>query len=319
MEMFMRGALMLVATLGSITVAMAQGTRPVAPATQGVMPAVVARGATLRKLDATFAFTEGPACDSKGNIFFTDQPNDTIWKYDVEGKLSVFMKPAGRSNGLCFDKNDVLWAAADEENQLWAIAPDGKVTVVLKDFQGKLLNAPNDLWIRPDQEAGAQGLYFTDPLYKRNYWKRDPAIQQAGEYVYYLSPDHKTLTPVLTDLKKPNGIIGTADGKTLYVSDIGAKKTYRYSIQADGSLTEKKLICEMGSDGMTIDSQGNIYLTGKGVTIFSATGENLGNIAVPDSWTANVAFGGKERTTLFITASKSAYTLEMKVRGAGSQ
>ncbi len=119
--------------------------------------------------------------------------------------------------------------------------------MVLKDYQGKLLNGPNDVWLRP-----GGGLYFTDPHYKRPYWKRGP--KEMDECVYYLAPDDKTLTRVIDDLKQPNGIIGTPDGKLLYVTDIGAGKTYRYRIQPDGALKEKKLFCELGSDGMTIDS-----------------------------------------------------------------
>ncbi len=95
----------------------------------------------------------------------------------------------------------------------------------------------------------------------------------------------------------------------------GADKTWSYTINPDGSLANKSLFCEMGSDGMTIDSKGNLYLTGKGVTVFDKTGKKLGNIPVPESWTANVCFGGKNRKTLFITASKGFYRIRLKVRG----
>jgi gluconolactonase len=120
---------------------------------------------------------------------------------------------------------------------------------------------------------------------------------------------------VINDLKQPNGIIGTPDGKTLYVADIKAGKTYKYLIQADGSLTGKTLFASMGSDGMTIDKKGNIYLTGKGVTVFNSKGEKIDHIPVDAGWTANVCFGGKEMKTLFITASESFYGLKMKVAG----
>ena len=273
---------------------------------------IIAPGATLQKLAGDFVFTEGPACDREGNVFFTDQPKDRILKWSIDGKLSTFMQPCGRANGLSFDPQGNLWACADEKNELWRIDPAGKVTVILKDYQGKLLNGPNDVWIRP-----AGGLYFTDPHYKRPYWKRGP--KEMDECVYYLAPDNKTLTRVIDDLKQPNGIIGTPDGTLLYVADIGASKTYRYRILADGSLKEKKLFCEMGSDGMTIDSEGNIYLTGKGVSVFDPAGNNIEHIDVPEGWTANVCFGGKDRQTLFITASKGLYALRMAVHGVDSQ
>jgi gluconolactonase len=275
---------------------------------------VLAPGAKLQRLAGGFSFTEGPTCDAEGNVFFTDQPNDRILKWSVDGKLSTFMQPAGRSNGLYFDPKGNLLACADEKNELWSIDPNGRVTVLVKDFGGKLLNGPNDLWLRPDG-----GLYFTDPFYKRDYWKRGP-IEQDGQHVYFLSADRRRLIRVTDDLRQPNGITGTPDGKTLYVADIGARRTYRYDIQPDGSLANKELFCELGSDGMTIDNEGNLYLTGRGVSVFDRTGRKIEQIDVPDeSWAANVAFGGSDRQTLFITASKGLYAIRMKTRGVGAK
>jgi gluconolactonase len=273
---------------------------------------LLAPGAKVEQLSEGYLFTEGPAVDREGNVFFTDQPNDRIVKYTAaDGSFSDWLKPSGRSNGLYFDKDGNLLACADEKNALWSIAPDKKVTVLLSDLDGKLLNGPNDLWLRPDGN-----LYFTDPLYARPYWTRDKASQQPGQYVYYFDMKSKKATPVATDLKQPNGIIGTPDGKTLYVADIGAQKTYRYSVQPDGTLADKTLFCEMGSDGMTIDAEGNVYLTGKGVTVFDKTGKKLMNIPVSEGWVGNVVFGGKDRDLLFITASKKVYGVKMRVKGA---
>jgi len=274
---------------------------------------IYARGAEMQKLSGAFEFSEGPAADAKGNVYFTDQPNDRIMKWSVDGKLTTFMKPCGRSNGLCFDSKGNLWACADEKNELWSISPTGKVTVVIKKYQGKLLNGPNDVWIRPDG-----GLYFTDPYYKRDYWKRGPEEQDCHG-VYYLAPDHKRLIRVVHDLQQPNGIIGTPDGKTLYVADIDGNKTYSYTIQKDGTLTNKQLFCELGSDGMTLDNEGNVYLTGKGVSIFDKTGKMIDHIEIPEAWTGNICFGGADMHTLFITASKSLYSVKMRVKGVGSQ
>lgn len=274
---------------------------------------IIAPGAKVGLLADGFKFTEGPACDAEGNVLFTDQPNDAIHKWSVDGKLSTFMQPCGRSNGLCFDAEGNLWACADEKNQLWCISPDNKVEVAVKDYQGKLLNGPNDLWIRPDG-----GIYFTDPFYKRGYWNRGPSEQDV-QGVYFLTPDRKNLVRVVDDQEQPNGVIGTPDGKTLYVADIKAKKTYSYAVQKDGALGDKRLFCEMGSDGMTIDNQGNVYLTGQGVTVFNSKGRQIAHIPVDAGWTANVCFGGKDRQTLFITAKEYLFGLRMRVKGAGSQ
>ncbi|MFA5191701.1 MAG: SMP-30/gluconolactonase/LRE family protein [Verrucomicrobiia bacterium] len=271
---------------------------------------VIAPGARVIKVAGYFAFTEGPTCDNAGNVFFTDQPNDRIMKWSVDGKLSTFMQPAGRSNGMCFDAHGNIISCADEKNELWSIAPDGTVTVLVKNYKGELLNGPNDVWVRPDG-----GMYLTDPFYKRPWWNRD-TMQQDSQQVYFLTPDRKTLRRVTTDLVQPNGIIGTPDGKTLYVADIRDKKTYRYDIQPDGSLKNKKLLFAAGSDGMTLDDEGNIYITGKGVTVFDRTGKQIEQIDVPEKWSANVCFGGKDKRTLFITASKGLYSIRMRVKGA---
>ncbi len=282
---------------------------------------VVAPGAKVERLSREFEFTEGATCDAEGNVFFTDQPNDRIMKWSVDGKLSVFMKPSNRSNGMMFDTKGYLYSCADEKNELWLITPDKKVTVPVKKYEHKLLNAPNDVWIRPDG-----GLYFTDPWYKRDWWKRGGQEQEV-EGVYFLAPQRKEdkpgtprqLTRVIGDLKTPNGITGTPDGKTLYVSDLKAQRTYAYDIRPDGSLANKRLFCEMGSDGMTIDSEGNVYLTGKGVTVFDRAGKRIDHIDVPEEWSANVCFGGKDRRTLFITASRGLYAVKMRVRGVNEK
>jgi gluconolactonase len=144
-------------------------------------------------------------------------------------------------------------------------------------------------------------------------------MEQDRQAVYYLSHDRQKRVRVIDDFRQPNGLIGTPDGKTLYVADIGAGKTYAYDIQPDGTLAGKKLFCSLGSDGMTIDDEGNVYLTGKGVIVFDKTGQQIEHIAVPEPWTGNVCFGGKDRQTLFITACKGLYAIRTRVKGVGSQ
>jgi gluconolactonase len=271
---------------------------------------VIAPGARVEKLADGFSFTEGPAADKKGNVYFTDQPNNKILIWSVDGKLTTFHSDGGRANGLYFDHDGNLLSCSDMDNELWSIDMEGKISVVVADYGGKKLNGPNDLWVHPNG-----GIYFTDPLYKRPYWTRNPERQQDGEHLYYLSADRKKLTRVDENLVKPNGIIGTPDGKKLYVADIGDKKTYVYDINPDGSLSSRKLFTEMGSDGMTIDHKGNVYLTGQGVTVFNPKGKQIEHIPVEARWTANVCFGGKDMKTLYITASQYLYALRMKVRG----
>ncbi|WP_373515304.1 SMP-30/gluconolactonase/LRE family protein [Persicitalea sp.] len=269
------------------------------------------KGATLQKLSGEFSFTEGPTSDAEGNVYFTDQPNDRIMKWSVDGQLTTYMQPAGRSNGMFFDHKDRLWSCADADNELWIIDKDKKKeTLVVKEYEGKRLNGPNDVWVTKKGVA-----YITDPFYKRDWWKHtEQAIDIQG--VYLVSKDHKTLTRVIDDFEKPNGIVGTPDNKKLYVSDIGAGKIYHYKINKDGSLSEKTLLCEERSDGMTIDEKGNVYITNSnGVTAYSPEGKKIVTIPTGEGWTANVCFGGKNHSTLFITASKGFYSIEMNVQG----
>jgi gluconolactonase len=262
-----------------------------------------------RLVSRQFSFTEGASVDRSGNVFFTDQPNDKIWEYTVVGKLVLFMDSAGRSNGMYFDRDGRLVTCADEQDQLWSIGMDGSVRVLLRDVGGRRLNGPNDLWI-----DAVGGIYFTDPYYQRPYWTRTRS-ELDGEKVYYLKRGMEEPVVVEGGLKKPNGIVGTPDGKSLYVSDIGDGRTYRYRIGEGGLLTGRELFCMQGSDGMTLDERGNIYLTGDGVTVYDPGGKKIAHIPVPEKWTANLCFGGRDRRTLFITASEGVYVLRMRVKG----
>jgi len=165
------------------------------------------------------------------------------------------------------------------------------------------------LWVDPKG-----GVYFTDPFYQRPYWQHT-APYLSSNHVYYLSPTGVVST-VATGLEQPNGIIGTPDGSLLYVADIDGQMTYSYQIEADGNLSNKRPFVAMGSDGMTLDAQGNVYLTGDGVSIFDAKGKKIEQINIDEPWTANVTYGGPDRDILFITASKAIYQLKMEIKGA---
>lgn len=267
-----------------------------------------ASGTNLHLISDQFKFTEGPAADRKGNVYFTDQPNDKIWIYTTKGKLKLFKEKSGRSNGLYFDLEGRLIACADEHNQLWRFDRKGSHTVLADGFEGKLFNGPNDVWV--DKHGG---MYFTDPYYQRDYWNRGPE-EQASRALYYLDPKGNVHL-ASRGFVSPNGLIGNSENNLLYVADIGDQKTYVFDILPDGSLQNQRLFCEMGSDGMTMDHKGNVYLTGKGVTVFNPAGEKIGHLDVPQNWTANVTFGGKNFSTLFITAMNSLYQIEMDVHG----
>ena len=265
---------------------------------------VVAPGAEVKMLFSGFRFTEGPAVDAEGNIFFTDIPNNRIHKWSLDGKLSTFRENSDGANGLYFDKEGNLLACEGRGRRLVSIDPNRKLTVLADKYDGKRFNSLNDLWIDPKG-----GVYFTDP----RYGSKDDT-EQDGEHVYYLSPDRKNVIRVVDDMRRPNGVIGTPDGKRLYVADHGGRKTFVYTINKDGTLSNKKLFAPRGSDGMTIDNEGNIYLTTSVVAVYNKDGEKMETIVVPES-PSNVCFGGKDRDTLFITARTSLYSLKMRVKG----
>lgn len=280
-------------------------------ATIGNAQKVTSPGAELKLLSSEYKFTEGPAADAQGNVYFTDQPNDRILRWTPEGKIETWLEPCGRSNGLFFDHQGNIIACADNKNELWKIKPDKSHEVLAAGFDGKLFNGPNDVWV-----AGDGSLYFTDPYYKRPYWERADEKSQLPQRVYRLTSDYKKISIAADDFRQPNGIVGDAEKRLLYIADIGAGRTYRFKLSDSGELVDKQLFCEMGSDGMTTDSQGNVYLTGKaGVTVFNSSGKQIEVIAVPKGWTANVCFGGRDRKTLFITASDSVYTIAMETSG----
>ncbi|MCH5600621.1 SMP-30/gluconolactonase/LRE family protein [Niabella ginsengisoli] len=271
---------------------------------------IISENQQVKKISSQFSFTEGPAADKRGNVYFTDQPNNKIWFFNAKTeKLREFKKYAGRANGLFIDKEGNIIACADENNELWSIDKNGEVKILLGAVDGKRLNGPNDLWI-----DAKEGIYFTDPYYQRDYWTRQkPEI--VGQKVYYLAAGSTQPVVVDSTIVKPNGIIG--HGNNLFVADIGDNKTYKYTINKNGSLSNKALFVQQGSDGMTLDENGNLYLTGHGVTVYNRNGVKVAHIPVPEKWTGNICFAGKKRNFIFITAGKSIYTLKMKVRGAG--
>ena len=269
---------------------------------------IVAKNAEIKKAGTGYAFTEGPAVAKDGKVYFTDQPNDHIYVWDEKKGVSLWSEETGRSNGMYFNNDGQLLACADLHNQIVLFDKDKKMRVVYENYDGKHLNGPNDLWITPNG-----GIYFTDPYYHRNYWQEGHKEVQDARGVYYLSTEGK-ITRVIDDYKQPNGLIGTPDGKTLYVADINDRKIWKYDIQPDGTLANKTFFAPNGSDGMTIDNRGNVYLTMGKVWVYSPSGELIREIEVPES-PSNVCFGGKKRNTLFITARTSVYTLKMNVKG----
>jgi gluconolactonase len=252
----------------------------------------------VKRLATDMKFTEGPVADGKGNVFFTDIPQNRIMKWDGM-QLSVWRENSGGANGLKVDKDGHLYVCEGGGRRVVKIAPDGAVAVLADAFEGKKLNSPNDLCL--DAKGG---IYFTDP----RYGKRDD-MELDQEAVYYIPPGGGKLRRVADDLSRPNGI--HIDGDRLYVADTALKKTFAYGMNPDGTLKDKRVFAESGSDGLKVDEKGNVYLTSGGVRVYDREGKHLGTLQVPEG-PSNLAFDGK---TLYITARTSLYRVPMKVAG----
>lgn len=265
------------------------------------------------KLHGNFKFTEGPAADKDGNVYFTDIPDQKIYKVDTKGKLSVFREGSNHANGLMFNAKGEL-VACEMDGAIVALSPDGKERRVLADkYDGKRFNAPNDLVI---DKAG--GVYFTDP-----HFRAPTPLPQKVRGVYYIAADGK-VTRVVEDLPAPNGVILSPDEKTLYVIPTLSADMMAYPVEGPGKLGKGRVFCSLqqgkgkkgsGGDGLTVDTKGNLYITsGLGLQVFSPEGKLLGIIAFPEV-PANVTFGGPDRRTLYVTARTSLYTVEMEATG----
>ena len=260
----------------------------------------------IEKLATGFAFTEGPAADSLGNVYFTDIPKNQILIWRTEQKLDTFQLKSGGANGLYFDKNENLLVCEGGKGRIAAYQKNEDYKVIASKYNGKRFNQPNDIWPNPKG-----GIYFSDPKYAKN-----PELPQEGEHVYYIQTDGDVFR-VTDDLKKPNGLIGTSHGKTLFITDTELDKTFKYTIQPDGNLSDKKLFIDQGSDGMTLDKNGNLYLTtvsNNQVEVFSKEGQKITSIELPEK-PSNVCFGGKQDDQLFVTARTSLYRVKTNTKG----
>ena len=265
---------------------------------------------TFEKVATGYAFTEGPAADKDGHVFFTDIRNSRILRFDVTtDKATVFKEDSGKSNGLHFDADGCLLAC--EGGRRRVVRWKGEESVVLADaFGGKKLNSPNDLTL---DQAG--GVWFTDP----RYGKQDN-LEQDVMAVYY-QPKEGKLKQVIRELPRPNGIILSADGKTLFVAASSRKLIMAYPVTAPGVVGEGRVFAKLddsrgGPDGMTLDAEGNLYCGGQGhIFVWSKTGKRLHKLPVPESPT-NCTFGGPKRDVLYVTARTSLYRVSTKVKGA---
>ena len=267
----------------------------------------------LQELHTGLKFTEGPADDGAGNIYFTDVPEDRIYMHTADGELKTFREGAGTCNGLMFDAHGKLYACSMEGSLISIDVKSKAITPLAKEYELKRFNAPNDLVL---DKAG--GIYFTDP-----HFRAPQPLPQKVPAVYYRAADGK-VTRVATITKAPNGVILSPDEKTLYVIPSLQSEMLAYPVLGPGKLGDERVFCTLeqpegmentGGDGLTIDTNGNLYITSRiGVQVWSPEGKHLGNIEFPQQ-PANVTFGGKDRKTLYATCRTGFYSVPMQAQG----
>lgn len=261
---------------------------------------LIADGASIEKIAGGFVWAEGPAWTPDGYLYFTDNRVNRIYRWSRESGSEAFLLNSNGANGLFPAPSDNILCCFGGSKAIGAIDSRGIVTVIIDTVSGEPLNSPNDLWV--DAKGG---IYFTDP-----FWGRE----KDRDRVCYLTPDRRSAITVITDMVKPNGVHGSLDGSTLYVTDWNEKVTYAYPINGDGTVGDRHLFASEGDDGLTVDERGNVYLTGERLSVYSPDGEFIEEITVPET-SANVCFGGPDYRTLFITARTSVYAVRMNVRG----
>lgn len=273
---------------------------------------IVPEGAEVKQLATGFNFTEGPAVDLEGNLFFTDIPRGEINKLAPDGSVTNFRTDlAAKANGLMFDAQDRLFACEGGHSKVTRTDPDGSVTVLVEQFDTRRFNSPNDLVLTP-----GGGVYFTDPFFGPKSSQPQPV-----QGVYYIAPGG-AVSLVVGDLNRPNGIMLSQDALTLYVANDGSGGIWAYDVQTNGEVANGRQFAEMEGivDGMTLDAEGNLYAAGgrrgqsQGVWIFDSAGEKMGIIPVPEMPT-NCTF---DDHTLYITAGTSVYSIILNVSGTES-
>ena len=279
---------------------------------------IVPEGAKLERLATGFLFTEGPIWDAaSGCLFFSDIPGNKMRKWTPGKGIEVFREPSGKSNGLTLDKHGRLIACEHANRRVSRTEKDGTVVTIAGRYEGKRLNSPNDVVVKSDGS-----IYFSDPPYGLTAEFGVLGEQELPfQGVYRLSPGGETLSLLVDDFEKPNGLAFSPDESLLYIDDTDRAHVRVFDVNPDGTISNGRVFAESEGDeegnvdGLKVDSQGNVYVTGPGgIFVFDPSGEKLGRIDVPEV-AANMAWGNADWKTLYITASTSVYRIRLGVEG----
>jgi gluconolactonase len=270
----------------------------------------------VERLASGMKFTEGPVWfddDAGGYLLFSDIPSNQIKRWSEKDGLSTFREPSNQSNGNYRDAEGRLITCEHAARRVTRTEKDGKITVLADALNGKKLNSPNDAVVKSDGS-----IWFTDPPYGT---PKGQAKEQDKNYVFRLDPKTKELTAVIADCDMPNGLAFSPDEKTLYVADSGKPHHIRsFTVGQDGkSVSDGKVFCTIDAgapDGIRVDTAGRVYSSAKdGVQVFAPDGKLIGKILLAET-AANLCFGGKEKSDLYITAQGALYRIKLSTTGA---
>lgn len=290
---------------------------------------IVPEDARVERIATGFSFTEGPQWMAEGYLLFGDLPQNKIWRWDTSGVVTVARTRSGYadadvppgsamgSNGMALDPEGRLTVCEPGNRRVTRTESDGSITVLAGSYQGKRLNSPNDVAFRSDGS-----LYFTDPPHGLPMEDDDPAKELPFNGVFRLAGD--SLQLLTSEMRRPNGIGFSPDERLLYVSNAdGRNKVWRrYEVQPDGTLANGVVFLDLNQepgqapDGLEVDAEGNLYLTGPGgLWIVAPSGEILGVIRTRQE-PSNVAWGGDDNRTLYMTAPNEVYRIRLGIPGA---
>lgn len=270
---------------------------------------IIGKDVEPEKITSGYEFTEGPVWHSSGYLLFSDIPANTVYKWKPGEEAVEYIKPSGHSNGLTFDLEGRLLLA--QHDGAVAHRTKGKeLSIVVDSYEGKRLNSPNDLVVKSDGS-----IYFTDPPFGVS--EEEKELEVNGVYRY--SPE-EGLQLLVDDFDRPNGIVFSPDEERLYINDSRHNHIRVFKVNEDGSIKDGKVFATMeadgdgAADGMKVDTDGNLYSTGPGgLWIFSPEGKLLQQVDTPRI--TNLAWGGAERSTLFLTAPDAVYKLMTNRKG----
>jgi len=262
----------------------------------------------IEKVDAGFRFTEGPVWSREGFLLFSDVPNNQIRKL-VPGERSVaFRDDSHGANGNTFDAQGRFYSCESKTRRVVRMDKKGKMEVLAEKWEGKRLNAPNDIVVRKDGQ-----IYFTDPAFGDQADTRELAFYG----VYHINPKG-VMNLIARPAGRPNGIAFSPNGRILYVANSDDRNVRAYDVDHNGAVSNERVVVsniDGVPDGIRLDEKGNLYVTAKGVSVYTAEGKLLHTIELSET-PANCAFGDPDLQTLYITARTSLYRVRLNVKGS---